>query len=264
MKTSMTILMLLLALVVSAQVQWQSLDDGLTLGKYDSPVKSQIGNSQFTILKVDPKQYELTILCENQYVGERSVKGWCEDFSKVAAINAGMYMEDGRNCGLQVTDGFTNGKLNSFNTILAFDCTNPDLPDVQIIDRQCQDFEYLRTQYRSMTQGIRMVDIYQNNCWTVQDKMWSTSAVAMDIAGNVLLIHCRSPYPVHTFVDILLDSGVGIYNMMYLEGGAVAELYVQVGDVAFSSIGSYESGYNPNDNNRVLWTIPNVIAVGKR
>jgi hypothetical protein len=177
-----------------------------------------------------------------------------------------MYQRDNKtNVGyMKDFDFINNGSLNKNNCILAFNRKSNDVVPVQIIDRQCQDWETLKTKYNSFTQSIRMVDCHQNNCWSQQDKKWSTVAIGMDKKGNVLFLFSRFPYTVHNFIDILLAAPIELYNAMYLEGGPPASFYVNCNDTVVEKVGSYESRYFENDDNTVFWPLPNVIGVRRR
>lgn len=247
-------------LSITASAQWTTLDDGLQVMDYSSPVKSDIGNSMITVLKIDPGVYKFEILMGG-WLKDKSVKDWCKKNDKVAAINAGMFTEEGRNCGYMISNGRLNGKENRGNAIFAFD--GDGLP-VQIVDRQCQEWSEMKPKYQSATQSIRMVDCNQHNVWTPQSKRWSVACLAMDKSGNVLMIHCRSAYTMHDFIDILLSGPFDIYNMMYLEGGPEAQLYVNAGGREIIRIGSYETGFYESDENDVYWQVPNVIAISKK
>jgi hypothetical protein len=51
---------------------------------------------------------------------------------------------------------------------------------------------------------------------------------------------------------------------MYLEGGPEASLYVKDGDFEAMHIGSYETGFNENDDNHTFWALPNIIGVRRK
>ena len=122
----------------------------------------------------------------------------------------------------------------------------------------------MKNKYNSFTQSIRMVDCKQHNCWTKQDKRWSIVAIGIDKSGNGLFLFSRYPYTVHDFINILLKAPIELYNAMYLEGGPPAAIYVNTKDTVIAKVGSYETRYFENDDNRRFWRLPNVIGVKKR
>ncbi len=86
----------------------------------------------------------------------------------------------------------------------------------------------------------------------------------MDKPGRLLFIFTRSPYRVHHFINMLLKLPLEIYNMMYLEGGPETTLYLSSGASTIKKYGSYETGFNENDNNHEFWPVPNVIGVTRK
>ena len=80
-----------------------------------------------------------------------------------SAVNAGMYQTDHRtSVGLLISAGRPNNKrLGKDKAVLVFGPTEKRLPQAQIIDRECQNFDALRSKYRSLLQGIRMIDCHR-------------------------------------------------------------------------------------------------------
>jgi hypothetical protein len=59
----------------------------------------------------------------------------------------------------------------------------------------------------------------------------------------------------------LLALPLGIAPAMHVEGGPEASLSIHAGGVDLDLDGSYETGFNENDDERAQWPIPNVLAV---
>ena len=255
--------------VLTAQkINWELLDDGLHYTEFKSPKKSIVGDEIINVLKVNPEKYQLEMVSSKETsTGGKKAPQWAKEKGFLAVFNAGMYnLNDyATNMGYMEYGGYTNNpSLNKDNTILAFAPRSESVPEVQIIDRKCQDWEALKEQYSSFTQSIRMIDCNQTNRWAQQNRIWSMVIVAMDKEGNVLFIFTRSPYSVHDFIDILLKAPLNIYNAMYLEGGPEASFYVNFKNRKVSRMGSYETDFWYNDNNNEFWEIPNVIGVKKK
>ena len=257
------LLIILLACgVLNAQsVQWKTIDNGFEVGTYISPQLSLLDNSTMTILRVDPELYKFDIMHEEY--GHTADK-WAKDNKFLAVVNAGMYDGHGVNMGaMKHYDKVYNPKLNAYNAILAFNPVSEGLPSIDILDAVYVNVSSKLRMYNSYTQSIRMVSLSRHNMWRQVDRMWSVVVVAIDMTGKVLFIHCRSPYTMHDFINIVLRSPLDIRNMMYLEGGPEASLYVNHCDVEVSRVGSYETDFFDNSNNR-FWNIPNVIGITKK
>ncbi len=251
-----------------AQDDWTELEPGLELAELAAPVKSFIGESVIRVLRIDPERFELKLLNASAGAGEQSkaAKAWCHEHGLVAAINSSMYQQDHRtSVSLMKTRGHVNNaRLSKDNAVLAFDRLDPGVPPVQIIDRKLQDYESLKSRYGTLIQSIRMVTLERRNVWQQQPRRWSIAAIGMDQKGRVLFIHCRSPYSVHDFINLLLKLPIELKNAMYVEGGPEAQLYVESGETSLELMGSFETGFFETDDNLQGWPVPNVVGVVRR
>jgi hypothetical protein len=248
-------------------VNWKKVDTGLYIASIDSPLKSPIGDSKITILKINPRYYNFKLIsAKEKNEPNKTAKEWAKSRDLAAVINAGMFQKDFKtNVGFMKNYDFINsGRLNKYKAVTAFNRKTPDVPEFQIIDLKCQDWNILKTQYHSFVQGIRMIDCRQKNRWSPQEKKWSMVVIGMDKKGNALFIFTRSPYSVHNFINILLQLPLSIYNAMYLEGGPEASFYLNHKGIEMQRFGSYETGFNLDDGNNSYWPIPNVIGIQKK
>jgi hypothetical protein len=85
--------------------------------------------------------------------------------------------------------------------------------------------------------------------------------VATDREGRVIFVFSRHPYSMRAFTDRLLSLPLGISAAMHVEGGPEASLSIHAGGVDIDLNGSYETGFNENDDERQQWPIPNLLAV---
>ncbi len=244
---------------------WQSLEIGLDLGDFRAHILSDVGDSRITVLRIDPERFRLVLANASTMpdLRTRTAREWASDKGLVAAINASMYREDHRtSLGLmRGASHINNAVLTKDKAVLAFDPMSDAVASVQIIDRDCQDFDTLRPQYGTLVQSIRMVDCHQQNVWGQQPTKWSTAAIGIDKSGRVLFLFTRSPYSTHNFIEILLRLPIDLYNAMYVEGGPEAQLYVNAGGVEVEKFGSFETGFFESDENDQAWPVPNIIGV---
>lgn len=264
---SFFILSFLLALKPADSISWKQLDDGLFYSEFNAPQKSGFGDNKINVLKIDPAHFNFNLFSAKEK-GEkiRTAPEWALDKKQIAIINTGMYQADyATNVGFMKDFGFVNNpRFNQDNTIVAFNRKEESVPEIQIIDRTCQDWEKVLSKYNSGSQGIRMIDCNQKNKWGQQARIWSMVVIGMDKNGNALFIFSRSPFSVHDFINILLNSSLDLNNAMYLEGGPEASFYVNHADLKVAKMGSYETGFNENDGNNHFWQIPNVIGISKK
>ncbi|QNK78522.1 phosphodiester glycosidase family protein [Winogradskyella sp. PAMC22761] len=259
--------LLLSSRFIEGEIIWKEIDEGLYYTTYNAPIKSSHSDSKIDVLKISSKLYNFNLLSAKEKGGSsKTAKDWSKQENQIAVINAGMYMADhATNVGYMKNFNFVNnGRLNSDNTVAAFNRKTDSVPEFQIIDLTCQDWDVLKTQYNSFSQSIRMMDCNQKNRWSQQSKKWSMVVIGKDKEDNVLFIFSRSPYSVHDFIDILSKSSLNLHNLMYLEGGPEASFYLNHNKTTIEKMGSYETGFNENDNNNQFWRIPNVIGISKK
>jgi hypothetical protein len=252
---------------------WKSLEPGLDLGTFTSPVRSRAGDSLVHVLRVDPQRFDLVLrmsgATDEGSEANRTARAWAEDTGLIAAINSSMFQTDYvTSTELMVTaEHVNNGHVSSGRTVVAFDRAPDapsDTPPFRIIDRDCEDLDAVRPRYRTLIQSIRMVSCKGENVWSDSKRVWSHAVVGIDTHGRALLIQARSPWSTHDFIDILRELPIDLDRLQYAEGGPEAQLYVNAGGVELERVGSFETGFFESDDNAVAWPIPNVIGVVRR
>ncbi|MGD0341178.1 MAG: phosphodiester glycosidase family protein [Bacteroidales bacterium] len=249
-------------------IQWQKIDNGLFLTEVTSPLKSDFGDSKIIILRIDPKYYEFKLIsAKEKNEPNITAKEWSKTRGLIAVVNAGMYQsrDNKTHVGyMRNYDFVNNGQFSKDNTVIAFNRKDTAISEFQIIDLKCQNWEELKDKYNSYTQCIRMIDCNQNNTWSQQTKKFSMTIIAKDKSGNAMFIFTRSPYSVYDFINILLSLPLNIYNAMFLEGGPEASFYFNYKGLEVEKFGSFETGYQENDNVTVASEIPNIIGIVKK
>jgi hypothetical protein len=235
------------------------------LAEFDAPVKSPMGDSRVTVVRVDVTRRPVRLLnAPREGLGEGlTAEAWAKARNLVALTNAGMFHPDGSPVGLARSEGqvLSTARPRHYRTFLVLHPVDSKLPPVQLLDPDCDDVEAVLPRYRTVLQSIRMVDCKGKNRWSPQPRMWSTAALGLDGQGRLLFLHARSPYRTHDFIELVRRLPVGLQRMMYLEGGPEASLHVSAGGRTVRRVGSYETGFNENDTNTVYWELPNVLGV---
>lgn len=251
------------AAFAASAIEWKEADKGLHVAEFKTDLNG--ADYEITLVKIDPANYSFKLLCATEHGKEPlSVKEWALKHHLVAAVNASMFQADGLT-SIDFMKNFNhvnNPRLSHDNTILAFNPVDKDLPPIQMIDRECQDFDGLRPKYRSFVQGIRMISCRGRNVWSRQDAKWSTLAMGMDTRGNILFLFCRTPGSVHDFIQILLSIPLSLKSAMYLEGGPQASLYLSTPKLTLERYSTLEG--LETDLIKFAMPIPNVIGIAKK
>jgi len=247
----------------SVTIPWKEADEGLLVAEFESVFNND--PYEITVVKIDPQSYSFQLLCATE-LGKESLttKEWALKYQMLAAVNAGMFQQNGlTSVGFMKNFGHVNNpRLSNANTILAFNPVDENFPEIQLVDRECQDFNYFRQKYQSFVQSIRMISCNQQNVWSRQDSKWSTLAVAMDTQGNILFLFNRTPLSVHDFIEILLSLPLSLKSAMYLEGGPQASLYLSTSSMTLERYGVW-GGLEKNPLPFPL-AVPNVIGISKK
>jgi hypothetical protein len=257
------------ALIASGAPEWQTLAPGMEL-RYVTPHGASGSNSAITILRIDPKQWELALLGTSQ-TGElagHTAREWCMKGKFTAAINAGMFNTDGKShIGYMRNGEYVNSsKRNSYQSVAAFNPHDGGTAAFRIFDLDAPgvSFEGILKDYGAVVQNLRLIKRAGVNAWPSQDKKWSEAALAEDDRGRILFIFLREPFSMHDLNQELLGAGMGIVAAQHLEGGPEAQLYFRAGGVEKEMFGSYGASLRVNGESTIPWPIPNVLAVRPR
>jgi hypothetical protein len=161
---------------------------------------------------------------------------------------------------LRSGEHLNNPKWNQYRSALAFSPGRAELLDLDSPGamKRLESFE-------TVVQDLRLIkSTGERNVWKGGPRKWSEAAIAADDKRRILFLFSRAPLTMKEFNDKLLALPLGITHAMHAEGGPEASLSIRAGDVRLDLCGSYETGFNENDDNRHQWPIPNVIGVSAR
>lgn len=239
-------------------ITWRALSPGLDHAT--AQIQSTIGDRRLDVLRIDPARNRFTMLiAAATNTNPRAARQWAVEHNLIAATNAGMFRTNRLPVGYCKANGrVLQSSLGADRSIFTFDDTN-----ARLLDLSCDAFD--PTAHENAIQSIRMISCEGRNVWRQQPRIWSTACIAEDSAGKILFLHARSPLSVHDFINAVRAQPLNIARAMYLEGGPEATLFARAanGDI-IERFGSYETGFNENDDNNVAWPLPNIIGVVPR
>ncbi len=269
-----------------AEPVWSELASGLEIACF--PARDPAGNTlEMVILRIDPRRFIFSVHTATGEGEALSLGAWADRHKLSAAINASMYLPDGRTSTgyLRVGEHLNNGRIaGRFGAFFVSDPHTPfpeepsptkgsgnaaeagsarssdgDLPEAALLDRACDTWEALLPRYRNVVQNYRLISADRRLLWNPGGPKHAISAVGSDGNGNILFIHCREPLTGIDFGAWLLALPIDVRLVMYTEGGSQAGLLVRSG-----SVHRIWMGRHPAD----LWTagnpsapLPNVIGI---
>lgn len=208
------------------QIDWQELENGLQYAEI--PDDNYTGS--IAILKIDPNQFDFVL----KSVGKnneppKTLAQWTMDQDLTAAINASMYLPDGKTSTgyMRFEDYINNPRIvKRFGAFFVASPKSSNLPEAQIIETDDPDWEIKIASYDLVIQNYRMTSGSRKILWSPGGPLYSISAVAQTGDGHILFLHSRNPVEAHGFIRQLLRLPLDIRTMMYVEGGGQAGLAV--------------------------------------
>jgi hypothetical protein len=247
---------------------WQQLEPGLDYGSFKASVDPDNATAEVRVLRINPRLFDLVLLNASRLDdgGLRTARSWSREHTLLAAINASMYQEDRRTSVslMKTRTHCNNAYVSKDQCVLAFDPTETDLPQVKLIDRECEKLDGWQERYGTLVQSIRMLSCKGNNVWSQQPRKSSIAAIGMDAKGQVLFIHMSTPHSTHDMINVLKELPLQLQGAMYLEGSAPAQLYIQHPALELEATGSWCSETAPEQQRSFAPPIPNVIGVVRR
>lgn len=245
---------------------WRTLEPGLDLGFFAIPSDTASSDSAMCILRMDTSRFHLKLLNAATTKDKKSLTAqqWRSRHNQIAVINASMFQLENplRSVSLMMNRSYINNpRVSKDKTVLAFDPIRPGIPSVQLIDRECQNFDSLRHFYGSLVQNIRMISCTGKNTWAGQTRRTSLAALGMDTRGRILFVLCPGgEQTVAGYIEALLHlPGLSISRAMYLEGGDEAQLSIRSGRFELEVGG--ETGLFDSEGRPFRPLLPNVIGI---
>jgi hypothetical protein len=219
-------------------------------------------------VRIDPTRAPLRAVMASAGDGKaRTAAAWCRERKLAVAINLGMYREDRRtNVGHAHVPGHVNNArwVATHQSALALGPLRAGLPAAALVDLDSDGARERLRGYGTNIQNLRLIRAPGRGVWSKQDRRWSEAAVAIDASGRVLFLFTRAPYLMRDFNDRILALPLAVQAAMHVEGGPEASLSIHAGGVDVDLNGSYETGFNENDDERAQWPLPNVLGVERR
>ena len=233
-----------------------TLGPGLTVERWHVATATPIaGEPCIDVVRADPAKFTLRALSAER----QSAIEWQANTSAIAITNAGMFHDTGEPVGLVVSDAKSRGIDNEkFGGYFVWDAITAKVPPVATLGRPCPNAA-LRDNYNSLVQSYRLLDCDGGAIKWADPKHYSAVAIGTDRAGNIVLIHARGAFTMHELSTALAAHDLA--GAIFLEGGPEASLVVRGPDGSLDLVGSYETGFVENDDNRAFWDLPNVIAL---
>ncbi len=247
---------------------WHNLEPGLDYASFALQGKGQ--NAGKTIGQLEVLRFSPQFFCFNLYAisenntAPQTLQQWAQNHNLVAAINASMYLPDGKtSTGYMRKDGHINNKriAKAFGVFFLAEPNTADLPVATLIEKSSPQFKSTLAQYKTVIQNFRLLSAEGEILWSERGQKHSIAAVGMDKKGNILFLHCRQPIDAHILAIELLRLPLQLGPVMYVEGGAQAGMVLR-----HESKNTFWGGRHPADffMGSVGVALPNILGVQRK
>lgn len=250
-------------------ISWSEIGKGVQYSRIRLAHMVVHGDGILHVVRIDPKLAGIRVFSVSQQGGNnQTASQWSRQKNLLVAVNAGMYQEDFRtHVGYMRQNQHVNSPtwVSKYKSVLLLDpislaSSNSKYPLADVVDitgGKPTKFPH----YNIVVQNLRLIRAPATNVWRQNKRSWSEAALALDNRGRILVLFSRTPMTMHDFNNKILRLDLGVVRAMHLEGGPEASLSIHGGGIDLDLSGSYETGFNENDNNRHQWPLPNIIGV---
>jgi phosphodiester glycosidase len=252
------------AAAASCATTRSSLGPGLAVERWTiAATPATPGPACIDVVRADPARFALRAFTGGE--DRRTAPTWLADEKLAAVTNAGMFHESGAPVGLVISNNVVRGSDNAkMSGFLAWDPVSSKDPPAIVAGRGCPGFDLaeLRRRYRSLLQSYRFLGCDGAALPWKDAKQYSAAGIGVDRSGRIVFLHARAGV---TMAE--LATALGSHDLagaLFLEGGPEASLVARGPDGELSLLGSYETGFVENDDNREFWKLPNVIGIAPR
>lgn len=241
-----------------------ALADGLDLARF-CDLRNDTSDSFITVIRIDPTRWEIRFLGIGQTGEEKGmpIEKWCQVHNLTAAINGGLYDQDGRtHIGLLKIDGqLVNRRRNSYKSAAAVKARRPGLPEFRIFDLDDVPLDSVLADYDNVMQNLRLIKRPGENLWPPEGREWIEAALGEDSLGRALFIYCRKAVSMFDFNELLLSLPVGLVCAQHLEGGVQSQLFLDCNDAQIHMAGGKTVDEASALEMIFEWPLPNIIGI---
>ena len=217
-------------------IVWLKLEDGLDMARLAYSGQNDGGFSRRIIiraLRFDTEYFDFRLFSSRwEDQGVPTMREWAEKKNLTAAINASMYLKDGQTSTGYMRNGerTNNGRIVSrYGAFFVAGPREEGLPRAAVLDRDTDDWEHLLPRYDIVVQNFRLMGPAGAQLWPENGPEHAIAAIAEDMNGRILFLHCPDPASVHDFVEALAaHRELNINSAMYVEGGSEASLLLRL------------------------------------
>ncbi|MCB2225293.1 MAG: phosphodiester glycosidase family protein [Desulfarculaceae bacterium] len=219
-------------------LEWRTLAPGLEFALSEELAPARSGSSLLALLRVDPGRYAFRVLAAPEGEDGQTAEQWLEQSKALAVFNAGLYTPDGKHLGYLMADGKCLSPMvpQQDGLFLAGPRDQEHLP-ARIIDLRYTSFDPKFSPYTQAAQSLMLLDRFGQVRVRRSPKVASRTALASDNEGRILVVVSEGGHTLWELAQALKNSGLGLREVMTMDGGAESQLEVRWGDFSYAHYG---------------------------
>lgn len=221
-----------------AAVSWQLLRPGLEFGFWEAQSANRAGSTRLALLRVDPARYRFRVLAGEVGDEGMSAAQWRRQSGALAVFNAGQFTPQHAYLGLLIQDGRQITRpVTNLEAVLVAEPSEPGLPPARVIDLHYTTLPLPDIPYRQAAQSLMLLDRFGQIRVRRSDKVAHRTLVAEDEKGRILVMISEGKHTLWELARSLAEPGLGLREVMCMDGGAEAQMVVAVDGFAYQQTG---------------------------
>ncbi|MCA1906015.1 MAG: phosphodiester glycosidase family protein [Desulfarculus sp.] len=242
---------------VAGEPGWQELRPGLDLGFIMVEASLRAGSPRLAVLRVDPERFRFRVLTAPEGQDGYSAAEWRKRSRALAVFNAGQFTAERTYLGLLIQDGKTRGNLvNHLEALFLAEPDDPLLPRARVVDLHYTAFEAKNNPYRQAAQSLMFLDRFGQIRVRRSQKAAHRTLVAEDGQGRIWVMVSEGKHTLYELARVVSESNLGLREVMCMDGGAEAQLDLQVGEISYQQAG----GPSESPDLPLPWPPANLLA----
>ncbi len=236
---------------------WQELKPGLDLGFIMVEASLRAGSPRLAVLRVDPERFRFRVMAAPEGQDGFSAAEWRRRSRALAVFNAGQFTAERTYLGLLIQDGKTRGNLvNHLEALFLAEPDDPLLPRARVVDLHYTAFETKNSPYRQAAQSLMFLDRFGQIRVRRSQKAAHRTLVAEDGQGRIWVMVSEGKHTLYDLARVVSEGNLGLREVMCMDGGAEAQLDLQVGDFSYQQTG----GPTESPDLPLPWPPANLLA----
>ena len=217
---------------------WRQLRPGMEFMFLPAERTVRFGGERLACLRVDPERFAFRVLMDTAGGESRPAQEWLRRGKALAVFNAGQYTPGGTYLGLLVRDGRPVGRLVSrLEALFVAEPRDASLPGARVIDLRYTAFDPKANPYQQAAQSLMLLDRFGHIRVRRSPRVAHRTLVAQDLQGRILVLVSEGGHTLWELASLLKDSGLGLREVMCMDGGPESQLVVEVDDFHYSQVG---------------------------